>query len=352
MFLVFTLAACGKSKAATNADNLIMAIGEVTLKSEEAIIAAEEAVANLEEKDQKQLEFMQTLDDSRIAYNNLLVERVELAIDNIGEVTLESEQTIKDTRELYEEQSENIKESVKNCDVLQNAEKHLSELKVSEVERLISEIGEVTLNAEDRYITANTSFQKLSKDEKAAVSNSDMLDNAEETLSQLKAERKEAEAAKKEKEKKTAISKLKSKTDKVSGITWYEHPNQPHYVNSRSYVLPYIGVTEYSTWLRLRFLYTGDDWIFWDNLTILVDGNRFYKTYSYYDVERDNDHGDVWEYIDYSPTNEDIEMLKAIANSNETIVRFQGDSDYYDLKIKSSDKTAIKDVLSAYEYLK
>ena len=42
-------------------------------------------------------------------------------------------------------------------------------------------------------------------------------------------------------------------------------------------------------------------------------------------------------------------MLKEIASSNETIVRFEGDSHYKDLTIKSTDKQAIKYVLTAYE---
>lgn len=210
--LFFTLTACGKSEAATNADNLIVAIGEVTLNSEKDIIAAEEAVANLEEEDQKQLEFLDTLGNARIAYNGLLIEQVEKAIDNIGEVTLESDQVIKDARALYEEQADSTKEDIKNYNALQKAENTLSNLKIAEVEKLISEIGVVTLDAEDRYIAANTLFQKLSKDEKEAVSNFDVLDSAKETLWQLKKEIAEeeaaAEAAKKEKERNETLDQL------------------------------------------------------------------------------------------------------------------------------------------------
>ena len=46
----------------------------------------------------------------------------------------------------------------------------------------------------------------------------------------------------------------------------------------------------------------------------------------------------------------DIEMLQAIADSEETIVRFQGDNYHYDLTISASDKKAIQSVLTAYEY--
>ena len=40
--------------------------------------------------------------------------------------------------------------------------------------------------------------------------------------------------------------------DKVENITWYKPQAYPYYANSRSYVLPYIGVGSYgNAWLRL-----------------------------------------------------------------------------------------------------
>lgn len=145
---------------------------------------------------------------------------------------------------------------------------------------------------------------------------------------------------------------LQTETDKVEGITWYKPSTYPYYANSRSYVLPYIGQRDSSTWLRLKFHYTGNDWLFFEKTTISIDGENYCKTYSYYDVERDNGSGDVWEWVDISPTNADIEMLKKISNSKETIVRFQGDNYHYDFTVRRSDKTAINQVLTAYEMLK
>ena len=60
----------------------------------------------------------------------------------------------------------------------------------------------------------------------------------------------------------------------------------------------------------------------------------------------------IWEWVDVSATDADIEMLKAIASSKETIVRFKGDQYYYDLVVSQSDKNGIKDVLAAYEAMK
>ena len=133
--------------------------------------------------------------------------------------------------------------------------------------------------------------------------------------------------------------------DKVENITWYKPQAYPYYANSRSYVLPYIGVDSYgNAWLRLVFHYTGDSWIFFKKITVSVDVQNYVKDFDYFEVSRDNGSGDVWEYVD-------ISMLRAIAASKETIVRFQGDDYHYDLTVKSSDKSAIISVLDAYSLL-
>lgn len=97
--------------------------------------------------------------------------------------------------------------------------------------------------------------------------------------------------------------------------------------------------------------YTGDSWIFFKKITVSLDGQNYVKDFDYFDVSRDNGSGDVWEYVDISPSGTDINMLRAIAASKESIVRFQGDDYHYDLTVKSSDKSAIISVLDAYSLL-
>lgn len=146
-----------------------------------------------------------------------------------------------------------------------------------------------------------------------------------------------------------ALENMYLKEDNVSGNAFY-HPNAyPQYVNIRSYVLPYIGRNDQNYWLRLEYNYTGSRWVFWEELTFLVDDCRYYRSFDYLDIHRDNN-TDVWEYADVSPDEDDIALLRRIANSNETIVRFEGDDRHYDLTISEEDKQAIKDVLDAYEY--
>ena len=100
--LCLALTGCGQSEEAKAADELIAAIGEVTLESEAQIIEAEEAVAALSEEDRNSLKNDQTLTDARAAYEALVVDQaaseVEEAISAIGTVTLESGEAIQNAR--------------------------------------------------------------------------------------------------------------------------------------------------------------------------------------------------------------------------------------------------------------
>ena len=154
-----------------------------------------------------------------------------------------------------------------------------------------------------------------------------------------------------------AMSRMTSEFDKIKGVTWYYSKRHPEYVNTRSYVFPYIGDDGQGAWLRLKFDYTGDDWIFFEEITVWVDGKTYHPDFEYKDVQRDADYGDVWEILDISPTSPwvgdvDLDVLWEIVDSKETIVRFEGDDGRYDLTISAQDKAGIKDVLVAYEYMR
>ncbi len=349
--LCITLCSC-KSKNAKTVDNLISSIGEVTLNSEEAITQAEAAADALEAEDFKQLEHLEDLKNARVTFNDLVdrdtASQITESIDNLFKdgITLDSGRAIRSIRKNYDASSETVKAYIQNHEKLLDAEKMLSNLEVEKVEKKIDSIGTVTLDSETAIFSAQTLFNCLDVNEQRRVSNTEILKAASSRLEVLKSQ----EEAERKRLAKKAIAKLKQKRDNIDDTTWYHPSNYPYYVNSRSYVLPYIGQSGRSTWLRLRFHYTGNDWIFWNSITISVDGTMYYKYYDYFEVTRDNGSGDVWEFVDISPSSEDIQMLTAIADSKETVVRFEGDYKY-DLTIRKADKTAIKEVLAAYEAL-
>lgn len=131
----------------------------------------------------------------------------------------------------------------------------------------------------------------------------------------------------------------------------------PDYIDIRSYIIPYIGYSTGSAWICIRYNYTGDDWIFWDDLKIYVDGVIYNRNFDYHDIVRDNDGGNVWEWYDdvvhdnAGLDNSDLSMLDAIASSEETIIRFEGDTYEYDLVVSSADKQLIREVLTLYQAL-
>lgn len=149
-----------------------------------------------------------------------------------------------------------------------------------------------------------------------------------------------------------AVEKMKIDYDKVEKLAWYLHKNMPTYTDERCYIYPYFGHRDSGeTWLLVRVLYTDaqtdDGWIFFDKVVFSVDGENTTKTFSRSEIVRDND-TEVWEYADYEP---DVDLLRKIASSEETIIRFQGDEKYYDHTVTDKEKAAITDVLTAYNYI-
>ena len=69
--LILTLCACGKSKKVQEVDDLIAAIGEISLNSSAAVEAAENAVAELSNRQRNQLENREILESARSALSDL-----------------------------------------------------------------------------------------------------------------------------------------------------------------------------------------------------------------------------------------------------------------------------------------
>lgn len=338
--IICALCACGQSEQAAEVDRMILAIGAVTLNSEQAIVAAEQAYANLVYQDQAQIFHYETLLNARAEYDRLVniskAEAVDAAIEDIGAVDLQSLTKIRSARTAYDELSEDAKSYVNKYDTLETAERFFYD----KLSRTIDDIGEVDLEDRIALSQAKAAYEALTVVEKQNVPNGFKLEEMEATYNSLKTT-----------ELNKYLKKMTVSADQVRGYTFYQSPAKPRYANTRSYMLPYIGTDGDNEWLKVRLLYTNDDWVFFESVTFAVDGKRYYKFFNYFDITRDNGSGDVWEVIDFSPTEEDIEMLWEIVNSGETIIRFQGDDYYYDLKVKQSDKDAIRDVLTAYELM-
>lgn len=154
--------------------------------------------------------------------------------------------------------------------------------------------------------------------------------------------------------KKAALNKLTSEYDKVKKVTFYYPQSRPYYINTRNHRYIYLVQADSGELLlRYKMAYTSSNWIFFTKIIISIDGNNHVYTYDYYDVIRDNNHV-VWEYIDKPMGNGYLmtrSVMEDIANSTETIIRFEGDTYYKDMVVSQAEKNGIKNILEAYDCL-
>lgn len=289
--MLMSLCACGKSDNAKVCESLINKIGEVTLDSEKTIKVAEEAYDALTEEEKGQIKkSAEKLSESRDTYNQLLINAklgsVEELIDAIGEVTLDSEKAIISAEEAFnalsDEEKEIIKESGEKLEASRASyDAMLMEQHASSVISSIDAIGDVTLDAKSAIEGARTLYNALTSDEKAMVTNYNVLEMAETELDTL---------VKEEKQKllNEYLPKFDVSEDKVEGITWYMPKNTPQYINERCYVTAMVGVEGDKVWMCNRFNYTGDSWVFYNKIILSADGEKYEKDIGSFATTRDN----------------------------------------------------------------
>ena len=199
---------------------LIDAIGEVTLDSGDAIKAARAAYDELPEAKKALVDNYEKLTAAEEAYTALVdaaaAKAVDDLIDAIGEVTLESGDAIKAARAAYDALTDTQKELVKNYEELTAAEEAYTNLvdaaAAKAVDDLIDAIGEVTADSGDAIKAARAAYDALTDTQKELVKNYEKLLAAEELYEELMASaaaiaQKAAEEAKQAQEEAEAAQK-------------------------------------------------------------------------------------------------------------------------------------------------
>ena len=199
---------------------LIDAIGEVTLDSGDAIKAARAAYDELPEAKKALVDNYEKLTAAEEAYTALVdaaaAKAVDDLIDAIGEVTLESGDAIKAARAAYDALTDTQKELVKNYEKLTAAEEAYTALvdaaAAKAVDDLIDAIGEVTADSGDAIKAARAAYDALTDTQKELVKNYEKLLAAEELYEELTASaaaiaQKAAEEARKAQEEAEAAQK-------------------------------------------------------------------------------------------------------------------------------------------------
>ncbi len=329
-------------------EKYINGIGEVTTKTvcKLAIQKARSVYESYNEDIRKSISNYDVLVAAEEQYINLNRDEMEKEIDDIGVVTLESEKIIISVRKKYDSLEDDIKAAVRTLSVLEKAESDLSTLKVNEVIDIIESLGEAKLDNEKEISAAQEKYDALTYEQKKAVTNADKLKDARDTVNALKKE-------KLEKQYETALSKVKKETDSLRKVDRYYPSAWPKYIDTRNYFLPEIYVGSGRIQLYYTLNYTDDTWLFWDRADFYLDSSTPTKslTVSYFDVIRDNDSGDIWEYYYTKCSEKDIEFLRKVADSKEATVIFYG-SKYTDRwTIPEKDKKAIKEILEVYDLM-
>ena len=199
---------------------LIDAIGEVTLESGDAIKAARAAYDALTDTQKELVKNYEKLTAAEEAYTALVdaaaAKAVDDLIDAIGEVTLESGDAIKAARAAYDALTDTQKELVKNYEKLTAAEEAYTALvdaaAAKAVDDLIDAIGEVTADSGDAIKAARAAYDALTDTQKELVKNYEKLLAAEELYEELTASaaaiaQKAAEEARKAQEEAEAAQK-------------------------------------------------------------------------------------------------------------------------------------------------
>lgn len=158
----------------------------------------------------------------------------------------------------------------------------------------------------------------------------------------------EAQARADEQRRATIVNRLIKTTAEFDGSSWYRHPSSPRYQDTRSYVTLYIRESG-NGWRALEFFLnftSRSGWLFVESAQINVDGDIVRLPPSQW--KRDND-TEIWEWTGYINRPDMIDLARRIADSERSVVRFNGQQFYDDHVISSTEKTVIRDMLLAWE---
>lgn len=237
----------------------------------------------------------------------------------------------------------------------------LLELSIYEDEDLASIIEQIESGfvawsiGQTKNMTKKADFSQASaqnKDAMARIPGNELLaaESArirKEAEAEAAAKRKAEEAAKQK-----ALNAMYVKEDTFENIKWYYDKNTYSRYAGNKFLL-YMGQRGSATpWLRLRFQMYDDNWHFFERIVLDVDGSKYYFNPGYFEVNRDNGSGNIWEWYDHAPSSGDLRMVEKIVESNSTRIRYINDDNFYEERsVSSAQKKALANVLLAYEAL-
>ena len=157
-------------------DELIAAIGEVTLDSGDAIKEARYAYDGLTELQKNLVQHPETLREAEQRYDERRAAEVSAAIASMGEITMDSLEMIQEVQAMYDALTESQKALVTDYQKLQDAVKRYEDLLTAQsVIEMIEGIGEVTLESKTVIMETIDAYNQLTAEQQALVTNYDLL---------------------------------------------------------------------------------------------------------------------------------------------------------------------------------
>ena len=197
----YALLARQEQEKIDRAERLIAAIGEVTAESGETIREAFSICESLSDSGKAQVKSYPELLEKQAQYEALIARidadaaAVMRMISALGEITVESGAKIYAARDAYDALNAAEKARVTNLAMLEEAEARYRALidasgeAARRVSDLIEAIGEVTLDRENAIMRAREAYDALDADSAQRVDNYETLLAAEKTLAELKQQR-------------------------------------------------------------------------------------------------------------------------------------------------------------------
>lgn len=181
-------------QAAGEIDKLIGSIGEVSLEKEAAITTARSAYDAAETEVKAAIQMLPELEEAEVELHRMEVskaaEEIDALIEAIGEVTLESEESIGAARSAYDLAEEEIKAEVGQLTVLAEAEERLVYLRkkaqAEEMDAAIAALGTITAESEETVRQVREQYEQLPEDIRELVESAAAIDKAEYTIQGLK----------------------------------------------------------------------------------------------------------------------------------------------------------------------
>lgn len=164
---------------------LINQLGEISLENRQRVEKAQKSYRLLSDDQKKLVNNYEKLKSSEKKLRELKIEDVNLKIAELGTITLESEEMILAARKAYEELSEDEKKEIISCEILTSAEVEVEKLKIEKCIILIDELGTISLDSEEEISNIQKLYDSLSKESKEEVSNYKKFENSTEEYNQL-----------------------------------------------------------------------------------------------------------------------------------------------------------------------